>query len=269
MSYGIYTGIISRTTDTGDADRYLTILSTELGKLECYAKGIRKQKSKLASQAGLLSYGEFHMHENGERRILTSAKAVESFYAIREDVVKCAFATHFLEIAQDVIVDSQPFPEALRTLLNALYALCYRDDLTPEFISRVYEIRILSLAGFLPLLDNCSICGAGIGAGASFAIFGDGVVCAAPACKHASGHIVPISGGALSAIRFVAGCGAGDIFSFEISAAVATELGAAIPPYLRNQFGKEYDKPDEAERYRAFEREIMKMNKGIKWTSKQ
>ena len=256
MGYSNYTGMIAGVVDTGDADRYLTILSAEYGKLECYAKGIRKQKSKLASQAGLLSYGEFQLYENKDRRVLTSAKTIETFYAIRADVVKYAYAMHFLEIARDVIVESQAFPQALQTLLNALYVLCYRDDLTPEFITRVYEIRILALSGFAPLLDRCSICGAPIKTEAVFAVDGDGAVCAAAVCRNTAGRTVAISQGALRAIRYIAGCNAGDIFHFKISKTVESELASAIPPYLRRQFGRNYDKPDEAERYRAFEREM-------------
>ena len=260
MGYEIFTGLVAREIDTGEADRYLTVLSAERGKLECYAKGIRKQKSKLASQAGLLSYGEFQMHESKDRRILTSAKSAEAFYGIRTDVIKCAYAMHFLEIARDVIVEAQAFPAALQTLLNSLYALCYH-ELAPDFISRVYEIRILSLAGFAPLIESCSICGERIKNGAGFAVDGDGAVCSKPSCKTAAGRILPISRGALMAIGYVCECEAGDIFKFKINGHISSELGSVIPLYLQHQFGKEYRKTEEAERYRAFEREMAKMRK--------
>ena len=259
MGYETYTGIIAREVDTSEADRYLTILTAEQGKLECYAKGIRKQNSKLASQAGLMSYGEFVMYSNKDRRILTSAKSVESFYDIRMDIVKCAYAMHFLEIARDVIVEAQAFPQALQTLLNTLFVLCYR-QLQPEFISRVFEIRILAIAGFAPMLDHCTICGAPLGTGESlsFAIGGDGAVCAATDCVNAAGRTVPISSGAIRAMRYVAGCGAGELFKFALSEAVLAELTSIVPPYLRDKFGKEYNKLEEAERYRAFERDVQK-----------
>ena len=159
MGYETYTGVVAREVDTGEAGRYLTILSAERGKLECYARGIRKQNSKLASQSGLMAYGEFQLFKKGDRYILTSAKAEETFHNIRIDIVKCAYAAHILEISRDVIVEAQAFPEALQLLLNSLHVMCYR-DLQLEFVTRIYEIRILSLAGFAPLLDRCSICGA-------------------------------------------------------------------------------------------------------------
>lgn len=289
MGYETYTGLIAREVDTGEADRYLTILSVERGKLECYARGIRRLKSKLASSAGLMSYGEFQLYRKSEKYILTSAKAFETFYDIRTDVVKYAYATHFLEIARDAVVESQAFPEALQTLLNSLHVLCYR-ALSPEFISRVFEIRILSLAGFAPMLDYCSVCGrpapfTGVTApntdtscsygdmdggnggyagedgevtgGAWFAAGGDGLVCGSAECKNSAGRAVAISSGSVRAIKHVSECEAGDIFNFKINGAVSAELAATIPVYLSNKFGRLYDKPDEAERYRVFEREML------------
>jgi len=260
MGYETYSGIVAREVDVGDADRYLTLLTVESGKLECYAKGIRGKKSKLASQAGLMTYGEFYLFKNKDRLILTSAKASEHFYDIRTDVEKCAYAAHFLEIARDVIVESQAFAEALQTLLNALYVLCYR-ELQPEFVSRVFELRILALAGFAPALDRCSICGAPFQDGGGdvkygFAVDGDGLVCASAGCEDAAGRLVRLSPGAVRAIRYVSGCGARDIFNFTVNAEAARDLAASVPEYLQYHFGKEYSKLGEVKRYRTFEREM-------------
>ena len=262
MGYESYTGLVAREVDTGDADRYLTILTIERGKLECYAKGIRGAKSKLASQAGLLTFGEYHVYRKGERYVLTSAKALESFYNLRADVAKCAYAAHFLEIARDVVLEAQAFPQAVQTLLNALFVLCYR-DLPPDFVSRVFELRTLSLAGFAPRLDACTVCGAELPAGeaAGFDVEGDGLVCGAASCLSEAGKVLPLSRGARRALSYVVGCGAGAIFQFETSAAVASEMSAIIPEYMKFHMGKEYKKLGEAERYRAFENEMRKLAK--------
>lgn len=257
MGYETYTGLIAREVDTEEADRYLTILTVESGKIECYAKGIRRAKSKLAPQAGLMTYGEFMLFRSKDRFILTSAKSIESFYNIRIDVEKYAYATHFLEVARDVIVEAQAFPQAVQTLLNTLYVLCYR-DISPAFIARVFETRILALAGFAPMLDCCSICGAHIPPGecAGFAAHGDGAVCRRGECADKAGQVLQVSQGTLRAVQYIIDCDANAIFSFSISKKVADELAALIPEYLRYHLGKEYKILDEAERYKAFEREI-------------
>ena len=262
MAYESYTGVVAREVDTGEADRYLTLLTVERGKLDCFAKGIRKQNSKLASQSGLMTYGEYQLFQKADRYILTSARALESFHDIRADVVKCAYAAHILEITRDVVAEAQAFPEALQALLNSLHVLCYR-DLAPEFVTRVFEIRILSLAGFAPVLDRCTICGTPVQArdslGAGFSVHGEGLVCGGPCRGQASGRVAPISRGAVRAMRYVAECGAGEIFGFSVSKAVSGELANIVPEYLQYQLGKEYKKPGEAERYKAFERDMIKV----------
>jgi DNA repair protein RecO (recombination protein O) len=158
MGYEKVTGIISKETNTGDADRFLTILTFEAGKTECFAKGIRKQKSKLSATAGLFCYGEYQLFGKSNRNTLTSGKLTENFYNIRNDIVRLTYAIHFLEVSRDVILEGQPFPEALKMLLNSLYMLSYTDK-NPEIISRVFEMRMMSLSGFSPVLEKCVHCG--------------------------------------------------------------------------------------------------------------
>jgi DNA repair protein RecO (recombination protein O) len=257
------TGLVSREVDTGDADRYLVLLTAEAGKVECFAKGIRNQKSKLASSAGILTFGEYKLFISKERRILVSAKAIERFPGLGLDIERYAYATHFLEIARDVIQEAQPFPEALQTLLNALFVLAYKET-APSFVARVFELRILALAGFAPVLDRCSVCGATSPRNFSFDTCGAGLVCESEGCRAPLGASMPsapapapVSLGAVRAMRHVAACAANDIFNFAVSAAVEGELARIVPAYLRNQFGREYPRLAEAERYRAFEEEAL------------
>ncbi|MDR3121176.1 MAG: DNA repair protein RecO [Clostridiales bacterium] len=255
MSYETLTGLVAREVNTGEADRYLTLLTVESGKVECYAKGIRNQKSKLSASAGILTYGEYKLFQNRERRILTSGQTLENFSGIRTDVVKYAYAVHFLEIARDVIQEAQVFPEALRTLLNTLYVLAYR-EFEPELAARIFEVRMLAAAGFAPVLERCSVCGAELSARAYFALYGDGTVCGRESCRGRASPVRTVSAGTLRALRHIVECEPGELFSFAVSDPVKAELAGIVPAYLRHHFGKEYKKLGEAERYLAFEREM-------------
>lgn len=48
--------------------------------------------------------------------------------------------------------------EILRLLLNTLYLL-EKKKRTPTFLKPIYELRLLSLSGFAPNLQDCCICG--------------------------------------------------------------------------------------------------------------
>ena len=66
--------IVLRRTDYGEADRILQLLTPE-GKKSVVAKGVRREKSKLAGGIELFSVSEVVIHEGkGDLGILTGAK---------------------------------------------------------------------------------------------------------------------------------------------------------------------------------------------------
>ena len=78
--------IVLRRTDYGEADRILQLL-TPLGKRSVIAKGVRKEKSKLAGGIELFSISEVVIHEGRtELGILTSAKLLEYYDAFVKDI---------------------------------------------------------------------------------------------------------------------------------------------------------------------------------------
>ncbi len=78
--------IVLRRTDYGEADRVLQLLTPE-GKRSVIAKGVRKEKSKLAGGIELFSVSEVVIHEGrNEMGILTGAKLMEYYDAFVKDI---------------------------------------------------------------------------------------------------------------------------------------------------------------------------------------
>ena len=78
--------IVLRRTDYGEADRILQLLTPE-GKKSVVAKGVRREKSKLAGGIELFSVSEVVIHEGkGDLGILTGAKLVEYYDAFVKDI---------------------------------------------------------------------------------------------------------------------------------------------------------------------------------------
>jgi len=261
MGYEKVTGIISKETNTGDADRFLTILTFEAGRIECFAKSIRKQKSKLSATAGLFCYGEYQLFNKNNRSTLTSGKLTENFYEIRNDIVRLTYAIHFLEVSRDVILEGEPFPEALKMLLNSLYMLSYTEK-DPEIVSRVFELRMMSLSGFTPVLERCVNCGKDFellrlnagehdgavcrstGADMYFSAAASGVLCGDGGCKRIDRRAVRISEGTRRALKHITQSKASEAFNFTVSEMVRRELSEVIPKYLRYNMDREYSKLD-------------------------
>jgi len=78
--------IVLRRTDYGEADRILQLLTPE-GKRSVIARGVRKEKSRLAGGIELFSISDVVIHSGrGELGVLTSARLIEHYDALVRDL---------------------------------------------------------------------------------------------------------------------------------------------------------------------------------------
>ncbi|MDO4612356.1 MAG: DNA repair protein RecO [Candidatus Saccharibacteria bacterium] len=88
---------VLRRTNYGEADRILNLITPE-GKFSVIAKGVRKEKSKLAGGVEMFSLIDANIHlGKGELGIITSAKMLKYYSAILKDFSKMEFAALVLK----------------------------------------------------------------------------------------------------------------------------------------------------------------------------
>lgn len=84
--------IVLKRTNYGEADRILQLI-TEEGKFSVLAKGVRKERSKLAGGIELFSLSEIVIHHGkGDLGVLTGARLIEFYSAICSDLGAMEFA---------------------------------------------------------------------------------------------------------------------------------------------------------------------------------
>ena len=85
---------VLRRTNFGEADRIINFL-TEQGLISAIAKGVRKEKSKLAGAVELFCLSEITLHSglNNKLCVLTSAKMLEAYSNIVYDLEKLELAS--------------------------------------------------------------------------------------------------------------------------------------------------------------------------------
>ena len=89
--------LVLRRTNYGETDRILQVLTPE-GKKTVLAKGVRREKSKLAGGIEMFSLSEVVLHEGkGEFAILTSAKMKEFYSELLTDFARLEIASEFLK----------------------------------------------------------------------------------------------------------------------------------------------------------------------------
>ena len=133
MSNDIRTkALVLRRTNYGEADRIITFL-TEQGIKSAIAKGVRKEKSKLAGAVELFTLSEITLHEgrNNKLYILTSAKMLEHYDQIVYKLPELELASVIIkQVAKNAENSSGPeYFELLKQIYAALNA-----GVNPELI---------------------------------------------------------------------------------------------------------------------------------------
>lgn len=83
--------VVLRRTNYGEADRILQLITPE-GRRSVMARGVRKEKSRLAGGIELFAISDVVIHEGkGELGILTSARLVQFYRHILEDYDRLQF----------------------------------------------------------------------------------------------------------------------------------------------------------------------------------
>lgn len=116
-------GLVIRQTDFGDHDRYITLLTEELGKIEVLCRGIRRKRGRLVTATSLFQYSEFTLFA-GRQYQLNDAVIDTAFWSgITGNIEYYALCCYFADLANIAAVEEQTAKQILRLVLRALYAL--------------------------------------------------------------------------------------------------------------------------------------------------
>ena len=143
----------------GEADRLVTLLTWEKGKITAVARGARKVKSRLAGGVDLFTYGRYQFHRGRSLDLITGQEVREHFSAFREDAALYPYGLFLSEITGKLIESEEPSPEPCALLLEGWRLLCGGERPDPVLFCCAFELKMMALAGFCPYLEGCLQCG--------------------------------------------------------------------------------------------------------------
>ena len=120
-------------------------------------------------------------------------------------------------------------------ILNALYALAKLKK-PPQLVKAATELRLAALAGYLPELSGCCVCGDP--EPDRFSIADGTLECAS--CRASDGVRMPLSAASLAAMRYIVSCPDKKLFSFALTGAAEKELCDAAESYLLTQLERSF-----------------------------
>jgi DNA repair protein RecO (recombination protein O) len=144
--------LVLRRVNYNEADRIMTLITEKKGRVSVIAKGVRKQKSKLAGGIELLSISEVgYIVGKSNLYTLTSTRLIKHFSNIIKDIDKTMLAYRLLELVYKITEDStgSEFFELLSTTLESLDT-----DYDIGLLEIWFNLRILQITGHSPNLNT-------------------------------------------------------------------------------------------------------------------
>ena len=234
-------GLVLRVKDYNDNDALLTLLTPDHGRLTVKARGLRRKNSPLIAPCQLLALGEYTLFEYRGMYTVNEAHSVELFQGLRKDLLKLSLGTYFAQVAEVISQEDLPSPELLSLVLNCLFALSSMD--LPEYkIKAAFELRCACLAGYTPDIYGCHRCGNT--QPDRFDVSAGTLECRNCRDHESSGLRMPLTPGALDAMRYLVSCDSKRLLGFEVSIETLELLSQISETYLTTQLERGFSTLD-------------------------
>lgn len=193
--------IILQSYSLGEADRLVSFLSRNMGRVRGVAKGARRPKSRFGSTLERLSHIRVWFFERETRELvrINQCELIESFLEAHGDYPSSVALALLSEITEAVLPDREPSDAAFRLLL--LTAKSIKQTKRTVLPLAYFTLWTVKLGGWLPSLRNCVRCGRELNNEVSFVSGATmGIACA----KCRMPGMRKFSTGAIDAARVIA-----------------------------------------------------------------
>ncbi len=148
------TGMVLSQTPIGDYDRRVCILTKERGKISAFAKGARRQNSRLMASTNPFSFGQFKLYQGKTSYNIMEASIDQYFEGLRDDFVGAYYGMYFLEIADYYTRENNDEMQMLKLLYQSMRALIH-PSIDNRLVRCIYEIKAVVVNGEFPgLFEN-------------------------------------------------------------------------------------------------------------------
>ena len=169
--------IILRTQKLGEADRIITMLTREHGRIRGVAKGVRRTMSKFGARLEPGSHVDIQLHVGRTFDTVTQVEAIMNYgEAITDDYQRWTIASAILETAERFTSqEHQPALQEFHLVVGAMKALS-ENKYDSSLILDAFLLRSLAVGGYAPSMTICSRCEKP-GPHRYFSLVGGGSVC--------------------------------------------------------------------------------------------
>lgn len=193
--------IVLKSMRWGEADRIVTFFSYKLGKVRGIAREARKMKNRFGGALEPFTCVNLTLLDkrNDSLASISAINILEDFTGLRENLEGISAAARMVSLVEGLTADRDPSHQVFHTLREGLRALVDSED--HILTTLIFQIHVLTHAGFRPQVDHCASCGKGVGLPlAKFSSTAGGLLC--PGCVQSSwDYCLPMSSGSIAFVQ--------------------------------------------------------------------
>ncbi len=231
--------IVLRTIDYGESDQIVTFYTREYGKIKGIAKGARRSKKRFVNALEPFSCSEINFSRRNPDHLdfIDGCDVFSHFPEIRANLEKTLAASYLIEL-MDQFTPEHKKSEASFELLYDFLVLLGKRPLSDALL-RFFELRLLRIAGYDPVLDHCLSCRAPLGNKAAyrFDLVKGGIIC--NACKPSAADAIPVSLGTIKTLIMAREMETESLGRLVFTAQSAEESRRVLSHFLRHILGRE------------------------------
>lgn len=238
----ILEGIVLKERSFGEQDKFIDVLTKDSGMIELSVRGARKINGKLSSSTQLFAYSRFCMDKHKDTLCLNSAEPIHIFYSLRNSLSRLSLASYFADVIRFCVAERTDSGNVLRLLLNTLHYL-ENGNRTETMLKSIFELRLMTEAGFMPDVVGCKKCGAFEPKELYFSVSDGGFVCSGCADDAKNGsHRLELA--ELSAVRHIVLADFNRLYNFRLSDESMKRLSFFAESYLLTHLERSFSTLD-------------------------
>ena len=231
--------IVLRVIDYGESDRIVTFCTADFGKIRGIAKGARRSRKRFANALEPFSCSriQFSRRSPDSLALIEGCDVLSHFPAIRADLEKTLAASYLIDLTDQFTPEDKK--SAATFLLLQDFLRCLEETATTDALLRFFEIRILKVSGYDPVLGHCLRCKAPVGPQASYRFDAakGGLTCSL--CGPESPDAIPVSLGTIRTLLLGRGMEIDRLGRLLLTGRSADESRRLLACFIRHILGRE------------------------------
>jgi DNA repair protein RecO (recombination protein O) len=222
--------IIIKKIKLGEADRILTLYTSDYGKIEAVAKGVRRPKSKMAGHLELLTHSQLRLARGRNLDTIIGTQTIDSFMPLKNDIWLTSYGLYASELINQFTVSHASNPPLFQLFLETLLRLSEAGN--SELTLRYFELHLFDKSGYRPQLQECVSCRIELKPEINaFCSSSGGMIC--PNCRYEHPDSFSISVDALKVLRLFQRSSFDVVNRLKINPELSQELKGILGNYIR------------------------------------